>query len=293
MVEIQTIGLEKKMIDLHIHTCASDGTDDTRSLLERLRQAGIKTFAVSDHDTVDGISSIEPLVPEDMMFIQGIEFGCITEVRNCHILGYGFTPVAKAFVRILEKSCQKKQEVIHRHIGFIASQYGIKLEEELIQLYGNGDWKQRLGEILVSMGKADDIKMAIEKYIKPCQTNDIRLDAREAIEAILAAGGIPVWAHPYGGYGKRDMDDEEFNKQLHILMDAGLQGLECYYSAFDQEQVEKLLATAQKHNLLVSGGSDYHGDRKNIQLGTLNVYGKIVTEEELTIVDALKQRQNR
>lgn len=235
MVEIQTIGLEKKMIDLHIHTCASDGTDDTRSLLEWLRQAGIKTFAVSDHDTVDGISSIEPLVPENMMFIRGIEFGCITEVRNCHILGYGFTPVAKA----------------------------------------------------------DDIKMAIEKYIKPCQTNDIRLDAREAIEAILAAGGIPVWAHPYGGYGKRDMDDEEFNKQLHILMDAGLQGLECYYSAFDQEQVEKLLATAQKHNLLVSGGSDYHGDRKNIQLGTLNAYGKIVTEEELTIVDALKQRQNR
>lgn len=238
------------MIDLHIHTCASDGTDDTRSLLERLRQARIKTFAVSDHDTVDGISSIEPLVPEDMMFIRGIEFGCITEVRNCHILGYGFTPVAKAFVRIMEKACQKKQEVIHRHIGFIASQYGIKLEEELIQLYGNGDWKQRLGEILVSMGKADDIKMAIEKYIKPCQTNDIRLDA-------------------------------------------GLQGLECYYSAFDQEQVEKLLATAQKHNLLVSGGSDYHGDRKNIQLGTLNAYGKIVMEEELTIVDALKQRQNR
>ena len=108
MVEIQTIGLEKKMIDLHIHTCASDGTDDTRSLLERLRKAGIKTFAVSDHDNVDGISSIEPLVPEDMMFIRGIEFGCITEVRNCHILGYGFTPVAKAFVRILEKACQKK-----------------------------------------------------------------------------------------------------------------------------------------------------------------------------------------
>lgn len=110
-MEIQTIGLEKKMIDLHIHTCASDGTDDTRSLLERLRQAGIKTFAVSDHDTVDGISSIEPLVPEDMMFIRGIEFGCITEVRNCHILGYGFMPVAKAFVRILEKACQKNRRL--------------------------------------------------------------------------------------------------------------------------------------------------------------------------------------
>lgn len=293
MVEIQTIGLEKKMIDLHIHTCASDGTDDTSSLLERLRQAGIKTFAVSDHDTVDGISCMESLVPDDMMFIRGIEFGCITEVRNCHILGYGFKPESKAFVRILEKARQKKQDVIHRHISFIASHYGIKLEEELIQQCGNADWKQLLGEILVSMGKADDIKMAIEKYIKPCQTNDIRLEAREAIEAILDAGGIPVWAHPYGGYGKRDMDDEEFNKQLHILFDAGLQGLECYYSAFGQEQVEKLLATAKMHNLLVSGGSDYHGDRKSIKLGTLNAYGKIVLEEELTIVAALKRCQNR
>ncbi len=138
------------MIDLHIHTSASDGTDDSHSLLERLRQAGIRTFAISDHDTVDGISSIESLGSDDMMFIRGIEFGCITEVRNCHILGYGFKPESKAFVRILEKARQKKQDVIHMHISFIASQYGIKLEEELIQLYGNGGWKQRLGEILLS-----------------------------------------------------------------------------------------------------------------------------------------------
>ena len=155
----------------------------------------------------------------------------------------------------------------------------------------NGDWKARLGKMLVSMGKAADEKQAVNMYIKPCNTNGIRIDAREAIQAILAAGGIPVWAHPYGGYTKRDMNEADFDKQLHILLEAGLQGIECYYSDFDEAQIESLLAVAKKHNLYISGGSDYHGENKNIALGTLNRSGKEVKEEDLTILAELNRRQ--
>ena len=182
-----------------------------------------------------------------------------------------------------------------KHLEFIVSEHGIKLDEEqqnaLECCCTSGDWKSRLAGILVSMGKAADEQSAIATYVSPCNTNHIRPDAREAIAAILAAGGIPVWAYPYGGYGKRDMDEATFNRQLRILMDAGLQGLECYYSGFDEAQVTALVETAKKNNLFISGGSDYHGDNKTIELGTLNSYGKEVTEEDLTIIAELKKRQ--
>lgn len=87
------------------------------------------------------------------------------------------------------------------------------------------------------------------------------------------------------------MHGEEFERQLQILLEAGLQGIECYYSAYDEEQVNSLLEVASKHNLLVSGGSDYHGKNKDVALGTLNSYGKVVTEEDLTIVAELRRRQ--
>ena len=72
------------MVDLHMHTHASDGTDSTEKLLKKLRSAGIKTFSVTDHDTIDGICSMEYWGSDDMVFIRGIEVSCVTEARNCH-----------------------------------------------------------------------------------------------------------------------------------------------------------------------------------------------------------------
>ncbi|SHL07964.1 hypothetical protein SAMN05216582_14020 [Selenomonas ruminantium] len=282
------------MIDLHVHTNASDGTDSAEKLLKKLRSAGIKIFAVTDHDTIDGICSMEYWVPDDMAFIRGIEVSCITEVRNCHILGYGFNKDVRQFGNMVHKAMKKRQEVVERHLEYIAKEHQIEIDEDArIDLLdrANGDWKDCLGKILVSMGKAADEKQAVDMYIKSCNTNGIRIDAREAIQAILSAGGIPAWAHPYGGYTKRDMNDADFDKQLHILLEAGLQGIECYYSDFDEAQIESLLAVAKKHNLYISGGSDYHGENKNIALGTLNRSGKEVKEEDLTILAELNRRQ--
>ncbi len=278
------------MVDLHMHTKASDGTDNSRSLLENLRSKGIRIFSVTDHDTFEGIYDMEYEVPADMVFIRGIEVSCVTEIRNCHILGYGFNKDVRAFAAMVNKAMAKRQEVVETHLNFIKDKYGIEISEDLKQ-YANKDWKARLAKILVAMGKATDEKQARETYIKPCNTNGIRIDAREAIAGILAAGGIPVWAHPYGGYTKRDMNDEEFEKQLKILLDAGLQGIECYYSGFDEAQVKSLLKVAKEHNLFISGGSDYHGECKDIKLGTLDSYGKEVSEEELTILAELSKRQ--
>lgn len=90
------------MVDLHMHTHASDGTDGTGT-----RSAGIKTFSVTDHDTIDRICSLEYWVPDDMVFIRGIEVNCVTEVRNCHILGYGFNKDVRQFGNMVHKAMKK------------------------------------------------------------------------------------------------------------------------------------------------------------------------------------------
>lgn len=84
------------MIDLHIPTKESDGTDDSHSLLAKLRNAGVTIFSVTDHDNMDESLYMEYCCPQDMTFIRGIEFSCVTEVRNCHILGYGYNKDVRA-----------------------------------------------------------------------------------------------------------------------------------------------------------------------------------------------------
>ena len=225
------------MVDLHLHTMASDGTDEDWKLIEKLRKAGIRTFSVTDHDTIGAVSGMEFWAPEDMMYIRGVEFSCLTEVRNCHILGYGFNKDVRAFGRMVEKANRQLMRIAEAHMEYIAKEFGIEIstedKQEITTHFGLTMWKDRLAGKLVSLGYAETKDEAAEKYIKPCKTNHLRPDAREAIQAILAAGGIPVWAHPYGGAGKREMHGEEFEKQLQILLEAGLQGIECYYSAYD------------------------------------------------------------
>ena len=283
------------MVDLHLHTMASDGTDEDWKLIEKLRKAGIRTFSVTDHDTIGAVSGMEFWAPEDMMYIRGVEFSCLTEVRNCHILGYGFNKDVRTFGKMVEKANRQLMRIAEAHMEYIAKEFGIEIstedKQEITTHFGLTMWKDRLAGNLVSLGYAETKDEAAEKYIKPCKTNHLRPDAREAIQAILVAGGIPVWAHPYGGAGKREMHGEEFEKQLQILLEAGLQGIECYYSAYNEEQVKSLLEVARRHNLWVSGGSDYHGENKDVALGTLNSYGKVVSEEELTIIAELRRRQ--
>ena len=84
-------------VDLHIHTTASDGSDSPSRLLENLRNAGITTFAVTDHDTIDGALEMEALVTDQFRFHRGIEFSCQSPAGKCHILGYGFDPDHPAF----------------------------------------------------------------------------------------------------------------------------------------------------------------------------------------------------
>ena len=110
------------------------------------------------------------------------------------------------------------------------------------------------------------------------------------MRAILASGGIPVWAHPLGGAGEKMVGPEQFGMMLDELSGYGLEGLECFYSKYPLADCERLAGIARDRGLLVSGGSDYHGTNKAIAPGTLNADGHVIPPERITLLGTLAKR---
>ena len=274
-------------VDLHIHTNASDGSDSPALLLQKLKKAGITTFSITDHDTITGAVEMESLVTPEFRFIRGIEFSCETPVGKCHILGYGFDPQDPLFRAALEEGAVLRREKLLSRLRYLEETLSITFTEgEKAWLHSlKSPGKPHFGKLLVARGIAATIPEAIQKYINPHKPRRDRIDARTAITAILHAGGIPVWAHPLGGEGEKPLSAEEFQAQLAFLMDAGIRGLECGYSRYSRSDVDFLIAQAESHSLLISGGSDYHGTNKqDLPLGRLCTDGVPFPAESLTIL---------
>ena len=257
--------------DLHIHTAASDGSDSPDSLARKVVGAGLELFSVTDHDTVDGALAMEWLIPAGVGYIRGVECSCVSPGGKCHILGYGFDPEHPAFRAALGEGAQLRQEKLENRIVHLREKFGIRLTEEeeqwLRSLKSPG--KPHLGKLLVKRGLADELSTAIKAYLSGVPGRD-RIDSKTAIDAILAAGGIPVWAHPLGGEGEKRLTEKEFEARLAVLMAEGIRGLECCYSRYDMDESELLLLRARERGLLATGGSDYHGsNKKGIELGQL------------------------
>lgn len=273
-------------IDLHIHSTASDGSDSVAALLEKIEEAGIRTFSITDHDTMDGALEMERLVPGGLRYIRGIEFTCITPCGKCHILGYGFDPGDRVFLDTLALGKQLRREKLRRRVAFLESRFGIVLTEAEAQwLYSQkSPGKPHFGQIIVDRGLAPDLKTAIRKYVNPCKLGNDRIDAATAIRAIVHAGGIPVWAHPLGGEGEKRLTEAEFQAQLDCLIDCGIRGLECHYARYGQQEVAFLVSQANAHGLLISGGSDYHGQNKpGLPLGKLNAENIDIDPDRITL----------
>lgn len=257
--------------DLHIHTAASDGSDSPDSLARKVVGAGLELFSVTDHDTVDGALAMEGLIPAGVGYIRGVEFSCVSPGGKCHILGYGFDPEHPAFRAALGEGAQLRQEKLENRIVHLREKFGIRLtvEEEQWLRSLKSPGKPHLGRLLVKRGLADELSAAIKTYLSGVPGRD-RIDSKTAIDAILAAGGIPVWAHPLGGEGEKRLSRAEFEHRLAVLMAEGIRGLECCYSRYGMDESELLLRCARERGLIATGGSDYHGsNKKGIKLGQL------------------------
>lgn len=277
------------MVDLHMHSTASDGSLAPAQLLELLKEGGCTTFALTDHDTVRGAAEMARLVPEGMRYIPGCEFSCRCGRDKCHILGLGLDLEHPALLDAVRHGQQLRRDKNMRRIERLKKNFGISFSEQEINSLGSLSTagKPHLARLLMARGLADNVGEAIDTYFAVSDGSD-RISSYEAIDAITACGGIPVWAHPLGGEREKRLTGEEFRRMLDTLMSQGILGLECWYSRYGSDEVELLLSEARSRGLLVSGGSDFHGPSKpDLPVGKLNSFGREVTEEDLTVLTRL------
>ena len=276
--------------DLHIHSNFSDGSDTIPELIKNIQDAGINIFALTDHDTIEGLAEIEKYLPSNIQFIKGVELTCKTKDIKCHILGYNINPENKELNDLIAQGKILRRNKLEKRIAYLKEVWDIQLtKEELDWLYSRPSVvKTHFANILVNRGLSDNNLDAMKKYLDGCKTGNSRFDGDEAIQIIKNAGGIPVWAHPLGGEGEKHLSKEEFLPKLKTMIESGIKGLECYYSRYNQEEIELLVSCAKENNLLITGGSDYHGsNKKNINLGKLNKDNCYVDSIKLTIIEEL------
>lgn len=269
--------ITEKMIDLHTHTNYSDGDYSPFELIKLAIEKGIGTIAITDHDTLDGIKTINKsdpvIVNSGIQIIDGIELSAKVPKGRMHILGYN--------ININDEHLNKKmKEIKNNSINSVLSimeqmkrDYGVVFAyddiKELVN-YNHNLGRPDLAILCVKYGYATSIQDAFDKYLIEAHRKTRKtcngLSYKECIELILKSDGIPVLAHPKS----LELPEKEFIELLKEMIDLGLKGIEVYHSSHTEEETKYYLDIANKYNLLVSGGSDYHGPtiKPDIKLGT-------------------------
>jgi len=278
-----------RKVDLHLHSNNSDGSDTLNDLLSLIKDNNISVFALTDHDTILACKTMENLVPDSINFINGIELTCSADKIKCHILGYNCDYNNSDLLALIEKGKILRKKKLDTRIEFLKNVWGIELTgEELAWLKSIPSVvKTHLGVILVNRKLAKNNIEAMDKYFAGCKTGSIRFDAKEAIDAIIASGGIPIWAHPLGGEGEEHISEQAFLDKIEIMKKIGIQGLECYYSRYSKKEIDFLVQYAKKNDLLISAGSDYHGRNKTVKIGQLSLDDIEVNYNDITLLNKL------
>lgn len=279
-----------KLADLHVHSNNSDGSDSVENLVKEIKKANLEIFALTDHDTIAGCIEITKYIPENIKFIPSIELTCQTGDIKCHILGFNCNPADEKLNALIQKGKELRRKKLETRLDYIKNVLHIDLtNDELNWLYSRKSVvKTHLANLLVKRKMAKTNVEAMQKYLDGIKTGNTRFSIEEAIDAIVTSGGIPVWAHPLGGEGEKHIAHEKFMPRLEKMIAYGIKGLECYYSRYTLDEVKFLINCANSNNLLISGGSDYHGTNKeNIQLAKLNVDSTPIDAENLTVLKYL------
>jgi 3',5'-nucleoside bisphosphate phosphatase len=281
-------------IDLHIHSTASDGTLSPAEILAQSVRLGLGAISITDHDSIAG--SREALIhgiPDRLGFLTGVEISAEPPPSypgsgSIHILGYSLRMDDPELNRTLEKlqdsRRQRNPEIIAR-----LNRLGISIRiEELEREAADGQpGRPHIAKLLVKKGIVKTMDDAFDRYLgngKPAYVDKFRIESSQAIELINASGGIPVLAHP----GLLGLDSAEpLDELLREMTSMGLKGLEVYYPLHSPEQTRQYAECARCHNLLITGGTDFHGDiQPEIQLG----FGKGDLHVPFTLYQKLLER---
>lgn len=247
------------MIDLHMHTTASDGRSTPEDLVQRAHKAGIRTMSVTDHDTMAGVERAAAEATRlGMRFVPGIEITSVHRGKDVHVLAYFLADLSRDLRDLLAEQRQNRIERA-REIAARLDAAGAPIDVNALMemgaaLGGKSLARPQIAQALIAAGHVSTVAEAFERYLSedgPAYVPHRGASPAQVVELIGRAGGASSLAHP--GYTKKD-------EILPDLVAAGLTAIEAYHSSHDAEMTARYLAAARQYGLGVSGGSDFHGE---------------------------------
>lgn len=261
-------------LDLHIHSTASDGDLSPRTVLEAAESARLDVISLADHDTTAGVRRLlDGGVDGSIQVVPALEVSSTLDRRELHFLGYFVDPYSPVIRGHEERAVRLREK---RMLGMIErlEEAGVSVEFEAVLDAAGPERtalsRPHLARALVGAGHVSTVPEAFDRYIgdeHPAFLPTSLLSPEEAIQLILDAGGIPVWAHP---------PEDRVESLLPRMVQAGLQGLEVYRPRHDPRYTLRLEGFCRAWKLLLSGGSDWHGPDRGVELGDF-----YVTAEEI------------
>lgn len=245
------------LVDLHLHSTASDGKHKPASLISKAAELGLKVISLTDHDSIEGI---EPAIEAakaypGLTFIPGVEISTDLPDGEAHILGYFIDYKSPVFKKELEKFRDSRLGRGRRMVEKL-NKLGIKIDWARVQeIAGDGAiGRPHIAQAMQEKGYIQTFEEAFDKYIGhggPAYVEREKMTPEEAVALILRAKGIPVLAHPF-----TVKNPEAIVKSLKA---AGLMGIEAYYKDNTAAATQGTLKLAKKYGLIATGGTDYHG----------------------------------
>jgi predicted metal-dependent phosphoesterase TrpH len=254
-------------VDLHTHTLRSDGLLTPQELVDAAAGAGVRLLSITDHDTLAGVRELRRgTLPAGLELVPGIEINTVVEGRShiaegeVHVLGLGVDADDDALEAALARQRDARRVRFDKMVGRLRGQ-GVPIDAALESLPATTDedalGRPRLARALIRCGYATSVEDAFRQHLsrgRPAYVPRQGLGPRDAIRAIREAGGLASLAH----YSEAT----EHLEFVRGLVDMGLNGLEVYYRAYDQATVASLHRIATDLRLVMTGGTDYHGDRE-------------------------------
>ena len=273
--------MNSKIVDLHTHTTESDGSFTPEELILEAKRVGLSAIAITDHDSIAGISKAAPIAAEQgIELIPGVELSTDYNGKEVHVVGLFIDTENEYF---LGKIKEFKENRDNRNAIMVENLqqegFAITMEELTAENPDCVITRANIARFMYEHGMIPTIQTAFEKYIGDnckCYVNRFKITPMDGVRLIKEAGGTAILAHPLLYH----MSDATLQKMVDEMKATGLDGIESIYCTYTPAEERQMKQFAKENGLLISGGSDFHGTTKpKLELGT--GYGKLYIPYEV------------